>query len=216
MKGYKGFNKDLQCTPSGKVFQYEIGKEYSEDEAKLCNSGFHFCENPLNVFDYYPPSDSRFCEIEASDVSSEKEGDSKRCSKTIKIKAEIGLRGIIKAGVDFIFSKADFNNAKESNTGDYSAATNTGNQSAATNTGDYSAATNTGNRSAAIVEKENSVACSLGREGIAKACKNSAIVLVERDSNGNILNIKASIIDGEVLKENTFYMLVDGEFKEVE
>lgn len=32
---YKGFNKDLQCTPDGKVFQYEIGKEYKEDNGEF-------------------------------------------------------------------------------------------------------------------------------------------------------------------------------------
>ena len=48
IKGYKGFDKDLRC----REFQYEIGKEYSEDEAICCIKGFHFCENPMDVFEY--------------------------------------------------------------------------------------------------------------------------------------------------------------------
>ena len=38
---YKGFNSKLQCTPNGKVYQYEVGKTYEEPNADLCSSGFH-------------------------------------------------------------------------------------------------------------------------------------------------------------------------------
>lgn len=75
MKCFKGFDKNLKC----RGFQYEIGKEYEEDKAKLCDSGFHACENPLDVFGYYPPVDSRYCEVELEDVSEEMSDDSKRC-----------------------------------------------------------------------------------------------------------------------------------------
>ena len=142
MKTYKGFDKDLKC----RGFQYEIGKEYETDTAKACESGFHACENPLDVFNYYPPADSRYCEVEQSGEIDKDSDDSKIASTKIKIGAEIGLSGLIKAGVNFILERAK---SQERNTGNRSAATNTGDRSAATNTGDYSAATSTGNRSAA-------------------------------------------------------------------
>src|ERR1700721_1061693 len=145
MKGFKGFDKDLKC----RDFQYTLGKTFTHDgKTNLCNSGFHFCENPLDIFGYYPPG-SRFAEVESDDVSSPTDSDSKRVCKSLTIGAELSLSALCGAGLKFILDKVDFTNAKQSNTGNYSAATNTGDQSAATNTGNYSAATNTGNYSAA-------------------------------------------------------------------
>ena len=165
IKAYKGFNKNLQCQPDDDKppFQYEVGKEYEENDAKLCSCGFHACEFPLDVFGYYPPADSRYCEVEL-DAIEEKEGDSKRTGKKIKIGAEIGLDGIIKAGVKFILEKAE---SCEKGTGDWSAATNTGHRSAATNTGHRSAATNTGNQSAATNTGDWSVATNTGDWSVA-------------------------------------------------
>ena len=174
IKAYKGFNKNLQCQPDGDKppFQYEVGKAYEESEAELCSCGFHACEFPLDVFGYYPPADSRYCEVEL-DAIEKKEGDSKRTGKKIKIGAEIGLDGIIKAGVKFILEKAEScdkgtdNRSAATNTGYRSAATNTDNRSAATNTGNRSAATNTGNRSAATNTGDWSAATNTGYRSVA-------------------------------------------------
>ena len=61
MKGYKGFEKDMTC----RGFQYEAGKTYTTDRAELCHSGFHFCEQLVDCFDYYDKYDSVFYEVEA-------------------------------------------------------------------------------------------------------------------------------------------------------
>ena len=157
MKCYKGFDKDLKC----RGFQYEIGKEYEENTADICHKGFHACENPMDVFGYYNPADSRYCEVDL-DTNEQTGEDSKRVGKKIKIETEIGLSGLIQAGVKFILEKVDFKSAKESNTGYQSAATNTGNQSAATNTGNWSAATNTGDWSVATNTGNQSAATNTG------------------------------------------------------
>ena len=79
MKGYKGCDKNLKCREK----QYEIGKTEIEDSADLCNSGMHFCEYPLDCFAYYPPSDSRYCEVDADEVSDQRDNDSKRSAKKL-------------------------------------------------------------------------------------------------------------------------------------
>jgi hypothetical protein len=269
MKCFKGFDKDLKCGD----FQYEIGKEYTEEKADICNCGFHACEFPMDVFDYYPPSDSRYCEVELEENGQKSSDDSKRVGKKISVKAEIGIAGIIKAGVEYIKEQVDWEDDKATNTGDYSAATNTGNKSAATNTGyqsaatntgyrsaatntgyqsaatntgyqsaatntgdrsaatntgyrsaatntgDRSAATNTGNKSAAIVEGKESIALATGIKSKAKGKIGCFIVLTEWKEINNeyhIVDIKSAKVDGENIKEDTFYMLKDGKFVEVD
>ena len=235
IRGYKGFDKDLKC----RDFQYEIGKDYEQEgEVKCCERGFHFCENPFDVFGYYSPSDSRYCEVEGDGNADKANDDSKVATSHIHISAEIGLNGLIKAGVKFILDKVNFNDTKSTNTGyqsaatntgDCSAATNTGYQSAATNTGNcsaatntgyQSAATNTGDRSAATVEGKESVAIVTGKDSIARGALGCWIVLTERGIwNGDIYpikEVKAFKVDGVNIKENTFYCLVDGKPVEVE
>ena len=214
MKGYKGFNKDMTCRNK----QYAENTVFEEAEAEICSSGMHFCENPFAVLDYYGfvganGALNEFAEVEALDECKTDDNE-KYCTKKLKIGAKIGITGQIKAFVDFTFSKIDFKNASESNTGNWSAATNTGDQSAATNTGYRSAATNTGNQSAAAVGGNGSVAIATGYESKAKANVGSAIVVCERDDNYNLIGIKAAIIDGKNLKADTYYTLINGEFIE--
>ena len=115
------------------------------------------------------------------------------------------------------------------NTGYYSAATNTGNGSAATNTGDWSAATNTGNKSAATntgdwsaasVEGKDSIALAFGIAGKAKGALGCYIVLAEwsRDKEGNrqLKTVKCHKVDGKTVKPDTWYMIKNGKFTEVE
>ena len=203
IKGYKGFNKNLQC----RDFQYKINGEYEEKgNIKTCSNGFHFCEEPFDVFGYYPPcsedGENRYCEVEGSGNIDRDNDDSKIASSKIKIKAEIGLNGIIKAGINFILEKIDWNN------------------NSATNTGYQSAATNTGDRSAAIVNGEESIAIVTGYKSKAKGCIGSWLVLTERDDwDGEtypIKEVKAVKVDGCNIKKDTFYMLINGKVEKVE
>ena len=216
IKGFKGFDKDLKC----RGYQYEVGQDFQEEgKIEACSKGFHFCENPFDVFSYYPPSSengiNRYCVVEGGGSIDKDSDDTKIACSKLHISAEIGLKGLVEAGVKFILDKVNWKDCKESNTGDRSAATNTGDQSAATNTGDRSAATNTGDQSAAQVSGKDSIAIVTGKDSKAKGSIGCWIVLTERgDWDGNtypIKEVKAVKVDGGLIKPDTYYKLDNGE-----
>ena len=209
---YKGTDKDMKC----RGFQFDLGKEYVEEEAKLCEKGFHGCEYPLDVFAHYAPADSRFFVADLDGVTDEEEDDdSKRAGTKIKLRAEIGIAGIVKAAVEYIKERAE---SGDNQTGNYSAATNTGYCSAATNTGNYSAATNTGYCSAATVDGKESIAIVTGVNSKASGAIGCWLVLTERGNwNGYtypIKEVRAVKVDGEIIKPGVFYKLENGEVVE--
>ena len=207
MKAYKGFDKDLKC----KDFQYEIGKTYEEPTAELCEKGFHACEYPLDVFEYYAPGNmSRYCEVDLDDVSDKKSNkDSKRCGKKIAVKAEIGIAGLVKAAVKYTMEKAIPENSKHA-TGWRGAASATGTQGAASATGTQGAASATGTES---------VAAALGINSKAKGALGCWIVIAEWESdekfNWHRKDVQCFKVDGENIKSDTWYKLKNGELVEV-
>ena len=226
MKAYKGFDENLKC----KDFQYEIGKAYEEPEAKLCEKGFHACEYPLDVFEYYAPGNmSRYCEVDLDDVSDKKSNkDSKRCGKKIAVKAEIGIAGLVKAAVKYTMEKAIPENSKHatgrqgaaSATGWQGAASATGDQGAASATGDQGAASATGWRGAASATGTESVAAALGIDSKAKGALGCWIVIAEWESdekfNWHRKDVQCFKVDGENIKPDTWYTLKDGRPVEVD
>ena len=244
MKVYKGTDKDMKC----RGFQYKLGEASVFDgEPHLCRAGLHACEQPIDVLNYYAPSESRYFEADADGVSDERESDdSKIVAKKMTLKAEIGIPGLVKAQVEYIKKQIGFDDAikradaeKENHaTGDRGAASATGDRGAASATGDRGAASATGNLGAASATGYQSAASATGYRGAASAtgkagvalaagyeCKamgalGCAICCVERGEwDGEtypIIAVKATIVDGEKIKANTWYQLKHGEFAEVE
>lgn len=212
IKGYKGFNKDMTC--SGK--QYKENTTYEEDGTEICEAGMmHFCENPYDVLDYYPLVNedgdiSDFAEVEA--VGEVKKDGNKSATNKLHIGAKLGLKGFVKACVDFTIEKTRIENAEECT--DYD---NGKNSAQIGSSGDYAQITSIG---------KNSVVMAAGYNSIARAKIGSWITLAEwvetgeKNENGFYIWIpkcvKTEYVDGERIKENTFYKLVDGEFKECE
>ena len=240
---YKGFDKNLCC----RGFQYEIGKEYvHEGKIECCESGFHACTNPFDVLDYYEADGkNRYCEVEQSGSIKTGNGDSKQASSKIKIKAEIGMAGLFKAGVEWIKEKTnpvpiiaetkDKNDnpsgdyAQIGSSGDYAQIGSSGNSAKIGSSGNSAKIGSSGNSAqigssgnSAQIEStgEYSVICCAGNNSMAKAKKGSWITLSEwkysEEKKRNIpVCVKTEYVDGERIKEDTWYRLVDGEFQEV-
>ena len=192
---YKGFDKDLKC----RDFQYEIGKEYQHDgEVSVCNGGFHACEVPMDVFGYYAPCDSRFCQVEQSGALSRSGEDSKVASEKIKIGAEIGVPGFVKAQIEWV--KNICKDAPE--------------QIAQ---GDRGHAAAQGACGRAAVKGRDAIAAAFGVDGAAQAALGSWIMCAEwgRTDAWHIKDVKTARVDGEIIKADTWYQLKNGEFVEV-
>ena len=274
MKGYKAFEKGMICR--GK--QYAENTIFEEDNAVVCESGMHFCKNPLDVLDYYPLVDengnmSEFAEVEALDKC-ETEDNEKFCTKKLKIGAKIGFPALVQASVDLEMEKvpretrvkttsnknarigSSGNSARIGSSGDYARIGSSGyyarigssgyyaqigssgDSAQIGSSGDYAQIGSSGDSarigssgdsaqigssgySAQIASKgKHSVVMCAGNGSIAKAQKGSWITLSEweysEDEKAYIpICVKTEYVDGKRIKEDTFYKLKDGEFKEV-
>ena len=215
MKGYKGFEKGLVCRSK----QYAENTVFEEDDAKICQSGMHFCALPHQVFVHYSPGENHeFAEVEALDDSST-DDNTKYCTKKLRIGARISVFDMVKASVGAFFESVDFSGRIEktakvigaANAGDYGAA----------NAGDYGAA-NAGHRGAAIARKEgkasvgrNGTAAVIGNGGTVSGKVGAILLLVDTDDYGNTLDFAAVKVDGDKIKENTWYKLESGKIVEV-
>ena len=259
LKTYKAFDKDLSC----RGFKYEVGKEYEETgDIKACEKGFHACPYPLDVFGYYAPAGSRFCEVEKSGKIDDSESD-KVCSSKIRIGAELDIRGLVKAAISFVKERctnecnaepgkpATAGDSGAATAGNYGAATagyrgaatagnygaaTAGNSGAATagdsgaaTAGDYGAAT-AGYRGAATAGDYGAATArgkaSTGSNGLSMARGNNVqvkggigailVIAEEREDTCDIVDWKAVLVDGEVVKADTWYRLENGELVEVD
>ena len=217
IKSYKGFDKDLKC----RGFQYEIGKEYEEPEADVCRAGFHACERPLDVFNHYCPVNSRFCEVEQSGELSRDTDDSKVASTKIKIGAEIGIPGLVKAQIEWVkaHTTTEHTDPERATAGNRGAATAGGCGAAtagdcgAATAGSYGAATARGKASVG----ENGLAVARGNNVRVKGGLGAVLVIAEEnESDYDIKEWATVLVDGETIKADTFYMLKNGEFVETE
>ena len=237
---YKGFDKDLKC----RGFQYEVGKEYVMDEPiSICNKGFHACESPLEVFGYYGMLDSRFCRVEQCGEIQRENNTTKVCSSNIKLKAELKLSDMINIGVEWLKEITDPKKinteykyedgssgdcaqigssgdcAQIGSSGDYAKIGSSGDNAQIGSSGDCAQIGSSGDCAQINSTGYDSVIMCAGLNSKAKAKKGSWITLAEWIYSDTInryvpVCVKTEHVDGERIKEDTWYELVNGEFIE--
>ena len=221
MKGFKGFEKDFSC--KGK--QYEENTTYEEHGVGCCHKGvMHFCEDPWEVLNHYDLVDdngnfSEFAEVEAlGQVWNDGE---KRATNKIHIGAKLGLKGFLKACIDFTLEKTKYESNGTNLSGDYAQIGSSGNSAKIGSSG-YSAQIGSSGDFAQINSTgEDAVIMCAGSRSKAKGKKGSWITLAEwvkDEEKGRYVPIcvKTERVDGEKIKEDTYYTLKNGEFSEVE
>ena len=223
IKAYKGFDKNMQC----RGFQYEVGKEYNMDGGiKCCDRGFHACKSPLEVWDYYDMLNSRFAEVEQSGEIDEEEKSTKVCSSHIKIKAELKLADIINIGVEWLKdvtspSKVKTDGALNDNGYRKKQIGSSGCSAKIGSSGDYAQIGSSGNSAKIDSTGEDSVIMCAGNKSKAKAKIGSWITLAEWEWNDKKnryvpICVKTEYVDGKNIKADTWYLLKNGKFVEVE
>ena len=229
IKAFKGFDKNMQC----RGYQFEEGKEYEEEKASLCESGFHACENPLDTFSYYKPGDGSIYRSVELDATEETESDSKRCGKRIRIGAKLSVMDICKAHFEYVKERTTNEEMGKDNA---NLAAQDGSSIAAQDSSSLAAqdwsslAAQDGsslaarNRSSLAAQNRSSLAA--GKNSVIAAFNSKAkgdmgtlIAIANREfkcEEWKITDFCAGIVDGVKIKANTWYEVKNGEFVEVE
>ena len=243
MKGYKAYKKGLICKDKqykiGEVFEEDraevclCGMHYCENPLD-CLDYYSLVDDKGNFVE--------MTEVEDLDEENrDTENNKKYCTKKLKIGAKLSLGEMIKAGLEFLFESKEGtgkidnkdysklassgnssqlassgNSSQLASSGDDSKLASSGYGSQLASSGNYSKLASSDNYSKLASSGDGSVVANIGNRGLAKAKKGSWIVLAEYTSSGVPIDVKVEFVDGIAIKEDTWYRLQDGIFKEVE
>ena len=223
---FKGFDKNLQC----RGYQFEIGKTHThEGEVEACSSGFHSCENPLDVLNYYPlisddGSLNRFASVKASGTISRHDEDSKIASASLLVEVELKLPEFISAAVNWIKAActteetaASGHSSKLAASGNYSKLAASGDYSKLAASGHYSQLAASGHYSQLAASGDSSIVCAASANCKASAGNNGCIVLARWVESEKRYRASVAYVGENGIKPNVFYELDEnGEFVEAE
>ena len=244
MKGYKGFNKGLICRgkqyAENTVFEEddaiicEKGMHFCVDPLEVLNYYPMFNENG---------EENEFAEVEALDDAVTNDGK-KYASKKLKIIKKISLNELFAAGTKQINPSGDCprinssgNYARINPSGDYAKIrssgcfakigildygaqiSSSGDYAQISSSGNYAQISSSGCGAKIISSGKNAVICCAGQDCAVKGKKGTWITITEwKWINGECVPVcvKTKKIDGVKIKENTFYILKNGKFTEIE
>ena len=244
MKCFKGFEKDLKCRDfqyeEGKEFHTEKA-DCCNDGFHACEyplDCFAYYDPAHSVFHEVELSgemdkDGNDIKVCATDI---KIGARISIAGLVKAAIEFTMSKVNKEG------KSDERHGFASATGYRGASSATGYRGASSATGDYGASSATGNcgassatgyRGASSVSNPTGVAVAWGHEAKAKGCLGAHLILSDwryigekrpdgeyknpyKVENWEFAGAKMIQVDGENIKEDTFYTLKDGKFVEAD
>ena len=240
LNGYKAFEPGMIC--KGK--QYQENTDYEEEGGEICEKGMmHYCVNPFEVLNFYPLVNDSGKVSDFAAVKSLEEpvsGDNgKFATKKLHIGVKLGLPGFVKACIDYLKEETIVNAPNSTVSSGYyaqivssgdSAKIGSSGNSAKIGSSGYSAQIGSSGNCAQIgssgnyakIESagEDSVICCAGHGSAVNAKAGSWITLAEWEyseaKNGCVPKcVKTEYVDGERIKADTWYKLIDGEFTEV-
>ena len=240
LNGYKAFEPGMIC--KGK--QYQENTDYEEEGGEICEKGMmHYCVNPFEVLNFYPLVNDSGKVSDFAAVKSLEEpvsGDNgKFATKKLHIGVKLGLPGFVKACIDYLKEETIVNapnstvssgdSAKIGSSGDSAQIGSSGDSAQIGSSGYYAKIGSSGNYAkigssgdSAKIESagEDSVICCAGHGSAVNAKAGSWITLAEWEyseaKNGCVPKcVKTEYVDGERIKADTWYKLIDGEFTEV-
>ena len=204
LNGYKAFEPGMIC--KGK--QYQENTDYEEEGGEICKKGMmHYCVNPFDVLNFYPLVNDSGKVSDFAAVKSLEEpvsGDNgKFATKKLHIGVKLGLPGFVKACIDYLKEETIVNAPNSTVSSGY-----------------YAQIGSSGDSAQIESAGEDSVICCAGHDSAVKAKAGSWITLAEWEysegKHGYVPKfVKTEYVDGERIKADTWYKLIDGEFTEV-
>ena len=245
MKGYKAFGKGMVCLgkqyEENKIFEEDEAK-VCEKGMHFCKRPL----DVLNYYPLVDEDGNmtEFAEVEALDKPVTDDNE-KYCSKKLKIGAKISFAKLVQAEINFDSVKmgetktkttsknnarigssgysaqigSSGNCAQIGSSGDWARIGSSGDSSQIGSSGYWAQIGSSGDSARIGSSGKNCVICCAGNGCKAKGKIGSWITLSEwAIVNGDMtpVCVKTEKIDGERIKEDTFYMLIDGEFLEVQ
>ena len=243
IKSYKGFNKNMTCRDKqyeeGKEYEEERA-EACDCGMHACEyplDCFGYYSPNESVYHVVEQSGEISRHDDDSKIASTKMKIGAEISIAGLVKAAIEYtRERIQedkgSDEDYGASSATGNYGASSATGDYGASSATGYKGASSATGDYGASSATGNcgassatgyKGASEANDPESIAVAWGYHGKARGVKGAYLVLADWEGDEgnywtqdkwNLKDAKMVRVDGETIKENTWYTMVNGKVVE--
>ena len=243
IKSYKGFNKDMTCRDKqyeeGKEYEEERA-EACDCGMHACEyplDCFGYYDPAHSVYHEVEQSGEISRHDDDSKVASTKMKIGAEISIAGLVKAAIEYTreriqedkgsdedyGASSATGDYGASSATGDYGASSATGDCGASSATGYKGASSATGNCGASSATGYKGASEANNSESIAVAWGYHGKARGVKGAYLVLADWEGNEgnywtqdkwNLKGAKMVRVDGETIKENTWYTMVNGKVVE--